>query len=1746
MPAVERLEPKLLLSAITLGDDSFQMQASPTEVQSFELDLLGNDFSPAGGLVIMSVQSTSAGSVLFTPGEPLGGGSVSFELDPEFVGEDSFAYTVGDADGDQATGTVWLTVTAGDSGDGGPLTLAEQLQQLTLQAAKAQADLAAGQAKFDGAISGAQSKLTQQQAADEKKHADALAAAQRKLDEKVNAGHDKVIDALKAADTAYQQALTERLDAAATAIASGQETLVSKSTAADQLYQSQHQAAVDAATTALDSAAATLVAARDAAQAAATDQMNAAETGWNTAVTDASTAFETTYQATEAALTAAADQAVTLFGTATDGVASSFSTALTTAVSQRDALLAGLSGTAYVTTFSDPVFTAAMAAADTALNDAITAARANLQSQSTTALNGYNTATGAAASDLITAEENATTALGADLHNADVDEQTAVHNAPADYDTNAALAETAYDHSVHGAHDDLVAAVTKDEAALETSVDLAESDFETAAKEALAKYTKWVAEAFGTPVNSASTTTGTTTTAMTTATTTTGSAMPGAMAGSSMSGSTGGTMGGSSTGSTAGTLGTFQIAVKADAQTAYDALQLAANIERDACIAADTAYVTAITADQTAYLAVYGGLQSSLQTAVNTANSQVSSARDAALATYHQHQQQIASAYNSATTTPMTMDDYMAQSAARQAAEAGAKREFLSTVASAELTAAQTVGHQYVSAVRSERGARATLMVALRHDENVWTETKAAAETALKNKTDITLGLFMDDVTTLEGSYDTAAEQKFTTFESKVALAEQAAIVADQTAEAAFENALVADQELEVHADAAAEAAFEHALADDAQSAEKAIALADQSWFNAAGDAEALWLHAETDVSAAYVAALDAAAQGLDTELSADETAQVVAINAALTAWQTEVDNAWSAAFLDANGSTADSTAAADVFLGFGDSVTSSVAGVLTGFNAAYHALTSALVADVAAADQTEAAAAQVQTTTIANATKNALHQIGQSLKDEETAEADAEHAATTTVSDAIQGFITGETDAADAQSHTMINAVTGYTNGLVTTAFGALIGDWSDQATRFGAVTGASVGFATSTIDASGGYETATHDADLAALIATHRREEAQLKSILKSATSLATAGAAARVADILTILHDDLQRLLALDNNQLGQFNPDQMTSVLAARMMIPTDFTSQTNAENLTPPPNATPDQLTATESACTLINQAANTAQALRQSGVQTAPMQMMLGNATSYEETAWQSIDNEGTQLIQFMGNQFAKMQAKDQAAVAAQAPNPTVVNGLAALPGGMTIVTGPDGTQQTFQPNANPRLVQQFIAGHPGWIVMVVDANGQLVTPDGQPVAPNPDPPPTTPPPSVPVTPPSNGVLNYLGNAMGTTFVGNWSGAKTNLLGVVGSVTFGLTGLDVYKDVGDISHDLYNWEWKWSHAGNLLVDAIGVVPVIGAAKNLKNAPELFKTTSNAIEATTDAGKATAKNAAEQVVENLPAANDVLKVLNSTCFAAGTPVLTPDGERVIESLRPGDIVWARSEHDVTAPLVPRRVEQVFERSAPLVELHVGQQIVQTTGEHPFYRDGDGWCRAQHLQPGDLLVGHDDRRTVVRQIVATEVTRAVYNLRVAEDHTYFVGRAAWGFSLWVHNTYTYVKNADGTFEVFDGAGKLVKKVDSEDLAKSIVDAGNAAKALSGPVTFGKNFDTKVRKHIDQVRNRGPIKDPIPSPGKGGIERIEQIIRDRVAQGGGRATSYADEAAVAFEDGGVTYIFRPNGEFWTILGN
>ena len=48
--------------------------------------------------------------------------------------------------------------------------------------------------------------------------------------------------------------------------------------------------------------------------------------------------------------------------------------------------------------------------------------------------------------------------------------------------------------------------------------------------------------------------------------------------------------------------------------------------------------------------------------------------------------------------------------------------------------------------------------------------------------------------------------------------------------------------------------------------------------------------------------------------------------------------------------------------------------------------------------------------------------------------------------------------------------------------------------------------------------------------------------------------------------------------------------------------------------------------------------------------------------------------------------------------------------------------------------------------------------------------------------------------------------------------------------------------------------------------------------------------------------------------------------------------------------------------------------------------------------------------------------------------VYNLRVADYHTYFVGDASWGFALWAHNAYRVARDPRVRAGYNPGAGHL----------------------------------------------------------------------------------------------------------------
>ncbi len=145
--------------------------------------------------------------------------------------------------------------------------------------------------------------------------------------------------------------------------------------------------------------------------------------------------------------------------------------------------------------------------------------------------------------------------------------------------------------------------------------------------------------------------------------------------------------------------------------------------------------------------------------------------------------------------------------------------------------------------------------------------------------------------------------------------------------------------------------------------------------------------------------------------------------------------------------------------------------------------------------------------------------------------------------------------------------------------------------------------------------------------------------------------------------------------------------------------------------------------------------------------------------------------------------------------------------------------------------------------------------------------------------------------------------------------------------------------------------------------------------------------------------------------DVMKIW---CFAAGTPIRTPDGAKLVEHLHVGDLVLARPDSDPRAAVEAKEVEEVFVRYGPVLNLHVSGRVVRTTGEHPFWVWGAGWVPAKDLKPGDLLSSDDGQRVAVECLTDSGEFTTLYNFRVAEYATYFVGGDDWGFSVWAHNT------------------------------------------------------------------------------------------------------------------------------------
>jgi hypothetical protein len=160
-----------------------------------------------------------------------------------------------------------------------------------------------------------------------------------------------------------------------------------------------------------------------------------------------------------------------------------------------------------------------------------------------------------------------------------------------------------------------------------------------------------------------------------------------------------------------------------------------------------------------------------------------------------------------------------------------------------------------------------------------------------------------------------------------------------------------------------------------------------------------------------------------------------------------------------------------------------------------------------------------------------------------------------------------------------------------------------------------------------------------------------------------------------------------------------------------------------------------------------------------------------------------------------------------------------------------------------------------------------------------------------------------------------------------------------------------------------------------------------------------------------------------------------CFAPGTPLRTPGGARKIEDIRPGELVLSRAENNCEGPVEAKVVEEVFVHETILWRLDVNGQTIRTTAEHPFFVAGRGWVKCSELKVGERLLSESGAWVAVEAVEETGIWSTVYNVRIADYHTYFVGTEEWGFAVWAHNRCDAI-------EVRDALGS--NRIDSETAA------------------------------------------------------------------------------------------------------
>ncbi|MHC5215553.1 polymorphic toxin-type HINT domain-containing protein [Enterococcus sp. LJL128] len=189
-----------------------------------------------------------------------------------------------------------------------------------------------------------------------------------------------------------------------------------------------------------------------------------------------------------------------------------------------------------------------------------------------------------------------------------------------------------------------------------------------------------------------------------------------------------------------------------------------------------------------------------------------------------------------------------------------------------------------------------------------------------------------------------------------------------------------------------------------------------------------------------------------------------------------------------------------------------------------------------------------------------------------------------------------------------------------------------------------------------------------------------------------------------------------------------------------------------------------------------------------------------------------------------------------------------------------------------------------------------------------------------------------------------------------------------------------------------------------------------------------------------------------------QVSGPKCFVSGTLILTEHGHKPIECIQIGEKVLARHENSNVQTY--EKVVQLFvSETNKIIRITVGNEVIETTEEHPFYLPSKGWIKAKELTYNDNLIDSFENTLSITNIQSISLNRPVkvYNFEVENAHTYFVSN----LNILVHNICDDALNKwhKGTFD--DSEASLIKhfeKHGAEVKANSLEQYFNKAEDFS----------------------------------------------------------------------------------------